>query len=59
MKMARSKKVPDKLKAMTFGKRALSIRLDIAVIDFFKASGPLWQTRINEVLRRFMEEESK
>lgn len=33
-------------------KRAISIRLDQDVIDKFKASGPGWQSRINEVLKR-------
>ncbi len=33
-------------------KRAISIRLDQDVIDKFKASGPGWQGRINEVLKR-------
>jgi len=35
-------------------KTALSIRLDDDVLEFFKGSGPRYQTRINEVLRRFM-----
>lgn len=33
-------------------KKAVSIRLDQDVIDKFKASGPGWQSRINEVLKR-------
>lgn len=33
-------------------KRAISIRLDQDVIDKFKASGPGWQGRMNEVLKR-------
>lgn len=33
-------------------KRAVSIRLDQDVIEKFKASGPGWQSRINEVLKR-------
>jgi uncharacterized protein (DUF4415 family) len=33
-------------------KRAVSIRLDQDVIDKFKASGPGWQSRINEVLKQ-------
>lgn len=47
------------LSHLTFGKRATSIRLDCTVLDFFKNSGPRWQSRINEVLRRFMEESTK
>lgn len=33
-------------------KRAVSIRLDQAVIDHFRAAGPGWQSRINEALRK-------
>jgi uncharacterized protein (DUF4415 family) len=36
-------------------KRAISIRLDEDVIAFFKEHGEGYQTRINAVLRRFME----
>ncbi len=37
------------------GKRAVSIRLDEDVIDFFKKGGKGYQTRINAVLRTYME----
>jgi uncharacterized protein (DUF4415 family) len=40
-------------------KRAVSIRLDQDVIDFFKAKGRGYQTRINAVLRSYMEHEEK
>lgn len=33
-------------------KRSVSIRLDQDVLEKFKATGPGWQTRINEALRR-------
>lgn len=33
-------------------KRAVSLRLDPDVIEWFKRSGPGWQTRINEELRK-------
>ena len=36
-------------------KDPISIRLDADVLDFFKASGKGYQTRINAVLRRYME----
>ncbi|HUN68131.1 MAG TPA: BrnA antitoxin family protein [Burkholderiales bacterium] len=36
-------------------KRLLSLRLDQDVVDWFKAQGPGYQTRINAVLRAFME----
>lgn len=37
-------------------KRAVSIRLDSDVLDFFKAEGKGYQTRINAVLRSYMQE---
>lgn len=33
-------------------KRAISIRLDVDVIEKFKATGPGWQSRINEALKK-------
>jgi len=33
-------------------KRLVSLRLDQAVIDHFRAGGPGWQSRLNEVLRK-------
>ncbi|MCF1503242.1 BrnA antitoxin family protein [Afifella sp. H1R] len=32
-------------------KQAVSLRLDAEVIEKFKATGPGWQTRINDVLK--------
>jgi uncharacterized protein (DUF4415 family) len=40
-------------------KNPVSIRLDSDVLDFFKASGKGYQTRINSVLRHFMQESLK
>lgn len=40
-------------------KQALSIRLDQDVLDFFKATGKGYQTRINAVLRHYMQETLK
>ena len=40
-------------------KKALSIRLDQDIVDFFQASGKGYQTRINAVLRHYMSEEKK
>jgi uncharacterized protein (DUF4415 family) len=40
-------------------KQALSIRVDQDVLDFFKASGKGYQTRINAVLRHYMQETLK
>lgn len=40
-------------------KNAISIRLDQDVVDFFKATGKGYQTRINAVLRHYMQEAIK
>jgi uncharacterized protein (DUF4415 family) len=37
-------------------KAAISLRLDADVLEWFKAQGPGYQTRINAVLRAFKEE---
>ena len=37
-------------------KEAISIRLDQDVIAFFRASGPRYQSRINAVLRSYVEQ---
>lgn len=36
-------------------KRHQGLRLDSDVLDWFKAQGPGWQTRMNAVLRSYME----
>lgn len=40
-------------------KNAISIRLDQDVVDFFRATGKGYQTRINGVLRHYMQEKLK
>ena len=40
-------------------KRAVSIRLDDDILAFFKTGGPGYQSRINAVLRFYMESKSK
>ena len=37
-------------------KQAISIRLDEDVIDWFRATGPKYQTRMNAVLRSYVEQ---
>jgi uncharacterized protein (DUF4415 family) len=37
-------------------KQAVSIRLDEDVLDWFRATGPKYQTRINAVLRSYVEQ---
>jgi len=44
--------VPDK-------KKAISIRLDADIVDFFQATGSGYQTRINAVLRHFVAEQKR
>jgi len=34
----------------------VSLRLDSDVVDFFKAQGPGYQTRMNDVLRAYVEQ---
>lgn len=40
-------------------KTAISIRLDEDIVDFFKATGKGYQTRINAVLRHFVTEQKR
>ncbi|VAW14418.1 hypothetical protein MNBD_ALPHA09-1451 [hydrothermal vent metagenome] len=44
---------------MTPHKTQISIRLDDDVIDFFKKGGSGYQTRINTILRHFMEQKKR
>ena len=37
-------------------KQIVTIRLDVDMLTWFKAAGPGYQTRINQILRRYMEE---
>ncbi|MFZ1107445.1 MAG: BrnA antitoxin family protein [Rhodomicrobium sp.] len=39
--------------------RHLNLRIDADVVDWFKAKGPRYQTRMNAVLRAFMEAERR
>lgn len=41
------------------GKKAISIRVDEDVLDFFKARGKGYQTAINKVLRQYMEAQTR
>ena len=40
-------------------KKAISIRLDEDVLDFFKREGGGYQRRMNAVLRSYMQQKSK
>jgi uncharacterized protein (DUF4415 family) len=40
-------------------KTAINIRLDQEVLDFFKSEGSGYQTRMNAVLRAYMEHKKK
>ena len=41
--------------ATTGVKQIVTIRLDVDMLDWFKSGGPGYQTRINQVLREYME----
>ena len=45
----------DKAEVVRRGKRLISLRLDEDVIDFFRGTGKNYQTRINAVLRAYVE----
>lgn len=40
-------------------KKAVTLRLDMDVLEWFKKGGPGYQTRINRALRRVMTEQRK
>lgn len=40
-------------------KQQVTLRLDADVLDFFRASGKRYQTRINSVLREYMRDQAK
>src|SRR5262245_25660675 len=40
-------------------KRAISIRLDGDIVEFFKRTGPGYQTKINAVLRAYVQHERR
>lgn len=44
---------------MPSAKRLLSLRLDGDVVDWFKSQGSGYQTRMNAVLRAFMDHETR
>jgi uncharacterized protein (DUF4415 family) len=44
---------------MPVPKKLLSLRLDSEVVDWFKQQGPGYQTRINAVLRAFVQQAGK
>jgi uncharacterized protein (DUF4415 family) len=44
---------------MPVSKKLLSLRLDADIVDWFKQQGPGYQTRINAVLRAFVQQAAK
>ena len=44
---------------MPVSKKLLSLRLDAEVIEWFRSQGPGYQTRMNAVLRAFVEQRTK
>lgn len=49
----------DALPVMPGPKKLLSLRLDPDVVDWFRAEGPGYQTRMNAVLRAYMQARTK
>jgi len=47
--------VPAKATAVAGVKQIVTIRLDVDMLEWFKSAGPGYQTRINQVLREYME----
>lgn len=48
----------DAVPVMPSGKVPISLRVDVDVLEFFRESGPKYQSRMNAVLRSFMERTS-
>jgi uncharacterized protein (DUF4415 family) len=46
---------PAKTHAASGVKQIVTIRLDVDMLEWFKSAGPGYQTRINQVLREYME----
>jgi uncharacterized protein (DUF4415 family) len=46
---------PAKAHAVAGVKQIVTIRLDVDMLEWFKSAGPGYQTRINQVLRDYME----
>jgi uncharacterized protein (DUF4415 family) len=46
---------PTKAHAVAGVKQIVTIRLDVDMLEWFKSAGPGYQTRINQVLREYME----
>jgi uncharacterized protein (DUF4415 family) len=46
---------PESRPAISGAKQIVTIRLDVDMLDWFKAAGPGYQTRINQVLREHMD----
>jgi uncharacterized protein (DUF4415 family) len=51
--------LPAKKPAIPNAKELVSLRIDRDILEHFQESGPGWQDRINEALRRLMPEEPK
>lgn len=44
-----------KVQANNGSKQIVTIRLDIDMLEWFKSAGPGYQTRVNQVLRDYMD----
>ncbi|MBX9770088.1 MAG: BrnA antitoxin family protein [Candidatus Obscuribacterales bacterium] len=54
-KQAKRKKEWEEDVVIPDGKTTITVRFDSDVVEWFKQQGPKYQTRMNQVLRRFME----
>jgi uncharacterized protein (DUF4415 family) len=51
----RTEESTSKQNALSGVKQIVTIRLDVDMLEWFKSAGPGYQTRINQVLREYME----
>lgn len=49
----------DAVKVVPPGKKLLSVRVDSDVLDWFRAQGPGYQTKMNAVLRAYVEQKRR
>jgi len=52
---ARTEEASPAKHAVSGVKQIVTIRLDVDMLEWFKSAGPGYQTRINQVLREYME----
>ncbi|MFN3671125.1 MAG: BrnA antitoxin family protein [Bosea sp. (in: a-proteobacteria)] len=53
--LVRSMRNEERRRGLPRTKEAISIRLDIDLVEKLRASGPGWQSRVNQALREWLE----